>query len=107
MPKKIKIFGSTVEFENQFCDKKIISLKVDSFNIAIAKSNEKFFAFKDECPHNRVKLSTGHCNHYDEIVCPLHNYRFDLKTGLETTSHGLFLKTYRIDISNEGVYLEI
>lgn len=105
MPEKNKIFSSREELMNKVKKGEIISLSVEGKPVAITQTKTGFYAFKDQCPHNRVALSDGKCNMFDEIVCPWHNYRFDLKTGNETSSHGHFLEIYHLEISDEGVYL--
>ena len=107
MLNKYKIFQSEEELNTTISVGDIYTLKINDLSIAVTQTKSGFFAFKDECPHNRVKLSNGKCNFIDEIVCPWHNYRFDLKTGMESSSHGLYLKTYPIEITNEGVYLTL
>ena len=86
-------------------ESRVKGFDVEGRKVAISHTKTGYFAFKDECPHNRVKLSEGICNIYDEVVCPWHNYRFDLKTGNETSGHGHYLRIYHIEISDEGVYL--
>lgn len=104
---KIKIFNSKKELEDKVPLGSIISLQIEGRNIALTQTKNKFYAFLDSCPHNRVPLSDGKCNIYDEIVCPWHNYRFDLQTGNETSGHGLFLKTFHLEIVDDAVYLTL
>lgn len=104
---KIRIFDNRNQLEELVKIGEVNAFIFEGNKIAIAKTKSGFYAFKNECPHNRVALSGGKCNIYDEIVCPLHNYRFDLKTGFETSNHGYNLKTYNLEITDEGVYLTL
>ena len=45
----------------------------------------RHFAIDDQCNHAGCLLSGGWVEQHD-IVCPCHEYRFDLRTGLNTTS---------------------
>ena len=105
MLNKIKIYNSLDELNNLVPLGAILSVSIEKMNIAITQTKSGFYAFKNQCPHNRVALSDGKCNIYDEIVCPWHNYRFDLKSGNETSGNGHFLKTYHLEIKDDGVYL--
>ena len=102
---KKKVFSSKEELLQTIKIGTIYTTVVDDVNIAITQTKSGFYAFKDQCPHNKVKLSNGKCNIHDEIVCPWHNYRFKLQTGDEQTNHGLFLMTYNLEINDDGVYL--
>ncbi len=48
--------------------------------IAIYRSEDKYFALEDICPHMGAFLSHGY-REEEKIVCPWHNWQFDLATG--------------------------
>ncbi|CAG5130713.1 unnamed protein product [Candidula unifasciata] len=67
---------------------------------------DRFFLTNASCPHARGPLDQGDIEEVDGavgIVCPLHYYRFDLKTG--TSSSGLVLKTYRTEIRDNCLHV--
>lgn len=105
MPSKHKIFSSQQEMEEQLQIRSLLEITIDGVRIGLARTKEGFYAFLNECPHNKAKLTDGICNWHNEVVCPWHEYRFDLQSGREATGRGLNLKTYHIEISEEGVYL--
>lgn len=43
--------------------------------------DDRVFALSDRCPHKGGPLSEG-IVHGDRVTCPLHNWVFDLNTGL-------------------------
>lgn len=66
----------------------------------VVKDNE-VYAFKNECPHQKQKLNG--CKIHDEtVVCPWHQYRFDLKTG---RGQGLYLPVYELKEKEDGFFL--
>jgi len=75
--------------------------------ICVTKTSEGLFAFGDRCPHNGASLSKGFCTKEDEVVCPLHRYSFNLKTGRATSGGAFALKTYPIEIRDNGVFVGI
>ena len=105
--KKVKIYQSELDLNQNVPVGTIITIELEGVTIAISHTKNGYYAFNNQCPHNKASLSDGMCNIYDEIVCPWHNYRYDLKSGNETSGHGLYLKTYHLDISDEGVYLTL
>jgi nitrite reductase/ring-hydroxylating ferredoxin subunit len=64
--------------------------------ICIINQNEQFFAVDNLCPHKGASLGIGKiCN--DEILCPLHEYRFNFKTGAcNIQAYGT--QTYELEI---------
>jgi nitrite reductase/ring-hydroxylating ferredoxin subunit len=64
--------------------------------ICIINQNEKFFAIDNLCPHKYASLGLGKiCD--DEILCPLHEYRFNFKTGAcNIQAYGT--QTYEVEI---------
>jgi nitrite reductase/ring-hydroxylating ferredoxin subunit len=79
---------------------KIIRRFIDDQWICVTKYEQQLFAFKDKCPHSGASFLRGTCEE-GKIVCPLHRYGFDLKTG---RGHGLYLENYPV-LLHEGQYL--
>jgi 3-phenylpropionate/trans-cinnamate dioxygenase ferredoxin subunit len=73
--------------------------------ICIAHSQQGFFAVNDKCPHNGASLGNGYCTKDNSIVCPLHRYHFDLKTGRAKSGLGDVVETYPLEIRPDGVYI--
>lgn len=73
--------------------------------IALARHKNEFFATADKCPHNGESLSKGQVNYLGEIICPWHNYRYNLKHGTECQHRTGEVKTYPIQIKPDGVYI--
>jgi len=55
-------------------------LDVDDAQIAVFNIEGEFYAIEDVCTHDYSVL-TGGCIEGDEIVCPRHGARFNIKTG--------------------------
>jgi 3-phenylpropionate/trans-cinnamate dioxygenase ferredoxin subunit len=50
-------------------------------------------------------MADGSVNALCQVVCPVHRYRFDIRNGRNTSGEGYFLKTYRVETRDDGVYL--
>ena len=53
---------------------------IDDALIAVFNIDGEFFAIEDVCTHDYETL-TGGCIEGEEIVCPRHGARFNIKTG--------------------------
>ena len=54
--------------------------RVEGEEIAVFKIGDQLCGMQNICPHEGGQLSMGRIES-NEVVCPLHGYRFDLKTG--------------------------
>jgi nitrite reductase/ring-hydroxylating ferredoxin subunit len=75
--------------------------------IALFRSDEgEFFATGDSCTHEKWSLGEDSDLEGDEILCPLHMARFDVRTGrplcLPAT---IALQTFPVEIEDGKVYV--
>jgi nitrite reductase/ring-hydroxylating ferredoxin subunit len=82
-------------------------VKAGNKNICIVKLGTDLIAFENECPHMREGLNGGTVNYLKEIVCPLHTYKFNLKTGEEEKRRCSPLQFIKIEIMNKEVFLDL
>jgi len=100
-----KIFDS-VEAANNFLETgHVNSITVRNKKICLAHTAEGFFAVNDKCPHNGASLSQGRCTAEGSVVCPVHRYSFDLKTGRSKSGLGSYVQPYPIEVRNDGVFI--
>jgi ferredoxin-nitrite reductase len=63
--------------------------------MAVFKSNGRLYGIQNICPHEGGQLCNGWIEG-GEVVCPLHGYKFDLKTGACSTDPKLKVKIFRL-----------
>jgi 3-phenylpropionate/trans-cinnamate dioxygenase ferredoxin subunit len=100
-----KVFDSQSEAEKTVAINKAVAIEIEQKRYCLARTLEGFYMVDDECPHNRVPLSKGWCNTQGDIVCPWHNYQFNLKLGHETTGKGMGVNVYKVEIRTDGLYV--
>lgn len=83
----------------------VTTLNVGKKKICLAHTSEGFFAVNDKCPHNGASLGNGFCTAEGSVVCPVHRYHFDLKSGRAKSGLGDVVETYPIEIRDDGVYI--
>lgn len=57
------------------------SVAIGGVELAIFNLGDRFAAIENQCPHKGGPLCDGIVSG-NEVVCPLHGWRFDLNTGL-------------------------
>ena len=83
----------------------LLEMEVDGRNFTLAKKATEYFAFASKCPHASGRMAQGYINPLGQVVCPLHRYCFDMKNGRNTSGEGYFLKTYPIELREEGLFI--
>ena len=93
--------------EISFRENKIATIKIGDKTICIAKINDDLKAFSASCPHAGGDLSKGFLDKKENIICPVHGYRFSMITGRDTDGEGYFLKIYTIEQTEEGIFIRL
>ena len=109
--KWISIFKTLAEAEQALKGGRLFTVLVRPlpFKICIASHLGRYFAFADSCPHKRAAFSRGgYLTQGGGVVCPLHQYVFDLKTGDELTNNGCqALDVFEVRADIEGLALRL
>jgi nitrite reductase/ring-hydroxylating ferredoxin subunit len=100
-----KICDSESELNNMFQLSPVQTFIVFGKKVCLVKGSDAVYAVQERCPHNGASLSGGYCNDKDEIICPLHRYPFNIKTGRASAGMALSLDTYPVKIQDDGVFL--
>ncbi|SDJ96163.1 Ferredoxin subunit of nitrite reductase or a ring-hydroxylating dioxygenase [Catalinimonas alkaloidigena] len=100
-----RIFASHEEAETILPINTLRRLNAAGRKVCLAHTADGFYAVDDACPHQRASLSEGHLNGYNEVICPLHGYRYDLKSGQECRQKSDDAVTHRLEWRDDGLYL--
>jgi len=105
MAKKIKWYRVGADANGlPFSDNNITAVQCNGKTICIARHEGKFYAFAYKCPHASGIMANGHIDPLGNVVCPTHRYKFSIQNGRNTSGEGYFLKTYPIEIREDGIY---
>jgi nitrite reductase/ring-hydroxylating ferredoxin subunit len=88
-------------------EKRIKKVILGNKTIAVMRHGENIFAFDSQCPHRGASLLQANINGLEEIICPLHQYRFDLKTGQVRAGYCPDLPVYLVRFSEEGIFITL
>ena len=103
----IRIFPSMEMAEKHLPDRALKKIVYRNQSYCAVRMGEQILVFSDLCPHERASLSQGKITGYDEIVCPLHSYRFNLKLGDESSLRCPGLEFIPVKVMEEGVFIDI
>jgi nitrite reductase/ring-hydroxylating ferredoxin subunit len=79
------------------------TIDIDGKRICMARTQTGYYAVNDTCPHAGAHLGRGGWCEDEKVVCPVHRYRYDLKTGRGL--QGDYIETYPVETRSDGVYI--
>ena len=85
----------------------LLQLEISGKTICIAQVNGLLKACSAKCPHASGALAEGYLDPLGNIVCPVHRYKFSLENGRNISGEGYHLKTFPIEIREDGVFVGI
>lgn len=85
----------------------IAEVVVDGKTICLGRFNEDWYGFASICPHAGGAMVDGFINGACQVVCTVHQLRFSLKTGHDSNGEGYKLKTYPVELRDDGVYVGV
>ncbi|HEY0297970.1 MAG TPA: Rieske 2Fe-2S domain-containing protein [Arachidicoccus sp.] len=80
---------------------------IDGKNITLAKKDNQLFAFAENCPHASFPMKDGYINSKGFVVCPEHDYQFNMFHGRCVNVEDYNLKIYKTEKRNDGWYVEL
>ena len=105
--KWVKLFESQKAADEVLKKRNPIRLKVNGKDLCLTLFDGTYYITENSCPHQRETLSGGTLNYLGELICPLHFYRFNLKTGQECMGRTRDLITYTVKSNEQGIFLLI
>jgi len=91
----------------QFPEGRTSGVVVSEKKLCVARLGNQFFAMDDSCTHAASPLADCLLEG-DEVVCPLHGARFDVKTGTPKTLPATeAVPTHEVKLEGEDVYIKV
>ncbi len=85
----------------------IKAVEIAGKHIAICQSGENYYAISDICSHAKVALHNGQIVG-EEIECPKHGARFDLKTGKAMCLPAVQpIATYPLEVRGDEIWIAV
>ena len=103
----IKLFETIQTAQKTVPEGTIKKLFIKENEYVIIHTKNEFTVAEALCPHMKESLHKGSLNAFNQIICPLHEYRFDLETGTESSRRCPDLKIFKVEVKADGLYLNI
>lgn len=91
--------------ELSFAPNNIAVAHFDDRKICVARHNDSYFAFAYGCPHAGGILADGFIDALGNVVCPIHRYKFNIQNGRNTSGEGYYLKHWKVELREDGVWI--
>jgi NAD(P)H-dependent nitrite reductase small subunit len=83
-----------------------IKIKIEKTTIALFHYNGRFYAIQNNCPHQNADLADGYIRE-GSVYCPMHNWAFDLSSGIFAFNSEMRLKTYPVEVKNGEIHIRV
>ena len=95
------------DYENElnFGPNNLLQLDVAGKTVCIAKGRDILYACAHKCPHAGGIIADGFIDALNNVVCPLHRYKYSLQNGRNVSGEGYYLKTYPMQQTDKGIFI--
>jgi nitrite reductase/ring-hydroxylating ferredoxin subunit len=85
---------------------KAVVVEVAGNRLALFRHQGEFFALDETCPHRGGPLHEGMIQE-GVLACPWHLWQFDLKTGVSPVNPLSKVRTYRVWLEENELFVEL
>jgi nitrite reductase/ring-hydroxylating ferredoxin subunit len=82
------------------------AVEVGGRTLLICRRGDDYVAVDELCPHKQQSMRMGFVIG-DELLCPHHMYRFDLRTGAANVRRCPPLTTFETRVAGDGVWVRV
>ncbi len=94
----------TVALLSELETKRALKVTLEGRDIAVLQVEGEIYALDDRCPHKGGPLSAGWVED-GAVFCPLHGWKFNLKTGACETNCERPIQTHEVRIRENEVQI--
>ncbi len=74
--------------------------------VLLIKKAGKIYAISNKCAHMACPLAGGNLDNY-VIICPCHDWKFDIRTGEFLDSKEIKIPIYQIKLKEGNIFIKI
>ena len=83
-----------------------LTVWVNDRGLAIYEFDGDVYAILNKCPHRGGQLADGHITENGNVICPLHFWDFDVKTGISRYDNKDSVSTYPARYSGDAIEVD-
>jgi nitrite reductase/ring-hydroxylating ferredoxin subunit len=83
----------------------IVGVAVEGVEMALYRVGDEYFAVQRRCLHQGGDLVEGLISR-GSLICSLHGWRFDAKTGVHELSPETCLATYQVRVEGDAIQID-
>lgn len=81
-------------------------IEINNLEIALFRLGDEFYATSNLCLHQAGPLAEGRIDG-EQVICPWHHWRFNIKDGTSPLSPKLKLKTYPVKREGDEILIDL
>lgn len=81
-------------------------VEVNGMEVALFNLDGTFYAIDNTCVHQGGPLGEGMLEG-ETVICPWHNWRYNIKTGVSPVNPSVKVKTYSVKVENDEVKVAV
>ena len=85
----------------------VAEITVEGKPLCVARFGDQWFGFAHACPHAGAPLTDGYLDKSCNLVCPVHQLKFNLRNGRDVNGEGYKLKTYPVEVRSDGIFIGV
>jgi len=83
-----------------------IIVEVGGKSLALFNVHGEYYAIDNTCPHRGGSLGDGFLEG-ERVTCPIHGWQFDVTSGKGVAPPGAAIKSYKVDVRGEDIFVEM
>jgi nitrite reductase/ring-hydroxylating ferredoxin subunit len=92
--------------EKELQEGKMKAIRAEGKPVLFIKQNGKIYVIDDRCPHMGCKFSGGNLDG-DVVICPCHEWRFNLETGEYEEDRDYVLISYPFKVVDGKIWVKL
>jgi nitrite reductase/ring-hydroxylating ferredoxin subunit len=85
----------------------IVTIDAGGKQVCVTVVDGEYFAFQSKCPHAGASFEHAWLSEDHSLICPLHRFRFDVRTGRNASGEGYTLFRYPTKSDESGIWIGI
>jgi len=92
--------------ESELAEGTMKGVNVEGTPVLLIKKAGKIYAYDDRCPHQQCLISGGEIDKL-AVVCPCHDWRFNIQTGEYEDEPAFVLTSFECKVADGKIWVKV